>query len=169
MMINIRKEEYMNITIICVGKLKEKYLKAAIDEYSKRLSRYCKLNIIEVSDEKTPDNASFKDEEIIKTKEGNKILKYIKENAFVIAMDLNGKNITSEEFAEFISDAGVSGKSNLVFIIGGSLGLSKEVLQRSNYKLCFSKMTFPHQLFRVMLLEQVYRGFRIINGEPYHK
>ncbi|WP_461207018.1 23S rRNA (pseudouridine(1915)-N(3))-methyltransferase RlmH [Clostridium sp. DL1XJH146] len=159
----------MNITIICVGKLKEKYLKAAIDEYSKRLSRYCKLDIIEVSDEKTPDGASLKDEEIIKGKEGDKILKHIKDNAFVIAMDLNGKNLTSEEFAEFIKDAGVMGKSNLVFIIGGSLGLSKKVLQRSNYKLCFSKMTFPHQLFRVMLLEQVYRGFRIINGEPYHK
>lgn len=159
----------MNITLIAVGKLKEKYLKEAIDEYSKRLSRYCKLEIIELVDEKTPDNASLKDELIIKDKEGKNILSKIKDSAFVIAMDLKGKNLSSEEFSSFIANCGVVGNSNIVFIIGGSLGLSEEVLKRSNYKLCFSKMTFPHQLFRVMLLEQVYRGFRIINGEPYHK
>ena len=159
----------MNITVIAVGKLKEKYLKEAIDEYSKRLSRYCKLEIIELADEKTPDNASEKDELIIKDKEGKTILSKIKDNAYVIAMDLNGKQLSSEEFSAFVANCGVTGNSNLVFIIGGSLGLSVEVLKRANYKLCFSKMTFPHQLFRVMLLEQVYRGFRIINGEPYHK
>lgn len=159
----------MNITVIAVGKLKEKFLKQAIDEYSKRLSRYCKLDIIELSDEKTPDNASEKEELIIKDKEGKAILSKIKDNAYVVAMDLKGKQITSEEFSKFISNCGVMGNSNIVFIIGGSLGLSEEVIARANYKLCFSKMTFPHQLFRVMLLEQVYRGFRIINNEPYHK
>ncbi|MDB2093698.1 MAG: 23S rRNA (pseudouridine(1915)-N(3))-methyltransferase RlmH [Clostridium sp.] len=159
----------MNISIIAVGKLKEKYLKQAIDEYSKRLSRYCKLEVIELPDEKTPDNASEKEEQQIKEKEGRLILSKIKDNSYVIAMDLKGKQITSEEFASFISNCGVTGNSNIVFIIGGSLGLSEGVIKRANYKLCFSKMTFPHQLFRVMLLEQVYRGFRIINNEPYHK
>jgi 23S rRNA (pseudouridine1915-N3)-methyltransferase len=159
----------MNITIIAVGKLKEKYLKQAVDEYSKRLGRYCRLDIIELSDEKTPDNASEKDELIIKEKEGRAILSKIRENAYVIALDLNGKQLSSEEFSKFIDNCGIMGNSNLFFVIGGSLGLSDDVIRRANYKLCFSKMTFPHQLFRVMLLEQVYRGFRIINGEPYHK
>ena len=159
----------MNISIIAVGKLKEKYLKQAIEEYSKRLSRYCKLEVIELPDEKTPDNASEKEEQQIKEKEGRLILSKIKDNSYVVAMDLKGKQITSEEFASFISNCGVTGNSNIVFIIGGSLGLSEGVIKRANYKLCFSKMTFPHQLFRVMLLEQVYRGFRIINNEPYHK
>ena len=159
----------MNITIISVGKLKEKYLKQAIDEYSKRLSRYCKLNIIELLDEQTPDNASLKDELIIKDKEGSKILNSIKDNMYVITLDLKGKMLSSEELSKFIHDCGVKGNSNICFVIGGSLGLSDGVLKRANYSLCFSKMTFPHQLFRVMLLEQVYRGFRIINGEPYHK
>lgn len=159
----------MNITLISVGKLKEKYLKSAIDEYSKRLTRYCKLNIIEVADEQTPDNASEKEEVQIKNKEGQKILSHIKDNMFVVALDLKGKMLSSEELAGFIKDCGVRGDSNIAFVIGGSLGLCDDVLKRSNYKLCFSKMTFPHQLFRVMLLEQVYRGFRIINGEPYHK
>lgn len=165
----MKERKVMNITIIAVGKLKEKYLKSAIDEYSKRLGRYCKINIIEVVDEKTPDNASVKDELIIKEKEGEKILKNIKDNMFVIALDLNGKMLSSEEFANHIEKSAVGGTSNFVFIIGGSLGLSKEVLSRSNYKLCFSKMTFPHQLFRIMLLEQIYRAFRINKGEPYHK
>lgn len=159
----------MNITLISVGKLKEKYLKSAIDEYSKRLTRYCKLNIIEVADEQIPDNASEKEEIQIKNKEGQKILANIKDNMFVVALDLKGKMLSSEELAGFIKDCGVRGDSNIAFVIGGSLGLADEVLKRSNFKLCFSKMTFPHQLFRVMLLEQVYRGFRIINGEPYHK
>ena len=159
----------LNITIICVGKIKEKYLKAAIDEYSKRLSRYCKLNIVEVPDEKTPDNASEKDEMIIKDKEGDKILKKIKENMYVVALDLKGKTLSSEEFAAHLDNLSVKGNSNIAFIIGGSLGLSQDVLARANFKLCFSKMTFPHQLFRVMLLEQIYRGYRINSGEPYHK
>lgn len=159
----------MNITIISVGKLKEKYLKQAVEEYSKRLQRYCKLDIIELNDEKTPDNASLKEEQQIKEKEGQAILKAIKDNSFVIALDLKGRMLSSEEFASFIQDSNTRGISSFTFIIGGSLGLSQEIINRANYKLCFSKMTFPHQLFRVMLLEQIYRGFRIIGGEPYHK
>lgn len=159
----------MNISTICVGKLKEKYLKQAIDEYSKRLSRYCKLEVIEVPDEKTPDNASEKEELLIKEKEGLNILKHIKDNMFVVTLDLKGKMLSSEELAGFIKESGVKGNSNIAFIIGGSLGLSKAVLDRADFSLCFSKMTFPHQLMRVILLEQIYRGFRIINGEPYHK
>ncbi|NFA61154.1 23S rRNA (pseudouridine(1915)-N(3))-methyltransferase RlmH [Clostridium sporogenes] len=159
----------MNISVISVGKIKEKFLKAAIDEYSKRLTKYCKLNIIEVPDEKTPDNASFKEENIIKEKEGNLILKHIKDSGFVIALDLKGKFITSEEFSGLIENCRLTGNSTITFVIGGSLGLSDQVLSRANYKLSFSKMTFPHQLFRVMLLEQIYRAFRILSGEPYHK
>lgn len=159
----------MNITVISVGKLKEKYLKQAIEEYTKRLSRYCKLNVIELPDEQTPENASDKDEEIIKDKEGARILNNIKDGMYVIALDLKGKMLTSEELSKFIDDCGVRGNSNLCFVIGGSLGISENVLKRANYSLCFSKMTFPHQLFRVMLLEQIYRAFRISNGEPYHK
>lgn len=159
----------MKIDLICVGKLKEKYLVAAIDEYSKRLSRYCKLNVIELADEKTPDNASDKEELQIKDKEGEKILAQVKDGAYVVALDLGGKMISSEDLAQFMTDRAVRGDSHLVFIIGGSLGLSSAVLTRANYKLCFSKMTFPHQLFRVMLLEQVYRAYRINNNEPYHK
>lgn len=159
----------MNIKLITVGKLKEKYLKDAIAEYSKRLTRYCKLDIIELPDEKTSENASSKEEEIVREKEGRNILSKIKDNEYVIALDLKGKQLTSEEFADFISEKGVMGQPNITFVIGGSIGISKEVLDRADYKLCFSKMTFPHQLFRVMLLEQIYRGYRIINGEPYHK
>ena len=159
----------MNITVISVGKLKEKYLKQAIDEYSKRLSRYCKLEIIELTDEKTPDNASEKEELQIKEKEGKKILSKIKDNSYLIALAIDGKNLSSEELAETINKLGVRGVSNITFVIGGSLGLSDEVLSRADYKLSFSKMTFPHQLFRVMLLEQIYRAFRIMKNEPYHK
>lgn len=169
--ISIRDKEKkgMNISLITVGKIKEKYLKQAIEEYSKRLSRYVKLSIIELQDEKTPDNASEKEEIQIKDKEGERILKHIKDNMYVVALDLKGKMLSSEELADFIEQCGVRGDSNIAFVIGGSLGISKMVLNRANYKLCFSKMTFPHQLMRVILLEQVYRGFRIINGEPYHK
>ncbi|MFT8314289.1 MAG: 23S rRNA (pseudouridine(1915)-N(3))-methyltransferase RlmH [Clostridium sp.] len=159
----------MNITLITVGKIKEKYLRDAIDEYRKRLSRYCKLDIVEVQDEKTPDNASLKEEESIKDKEGEGILKCLKDNAYVIALDLKGKMLSSEELSDFIKDLGIKGESNIAFVIGGSLGLSSVVLKRADYKLCFSKMTFPHQLMRVILLEQIYRGFRIMKGEPYHK
>ena len=159
----------MNIDIISVGKLKEKYLKDGIDEYKKRLSRYCNINIIEVPDEKAPDNISQKEEEIIKQKEGQGILKNIKNNTFVIVLDIKGKMLSSEELAAFLNERAVMGDSSLAFVIGGSIGLSKEVLDRADYKLSFSKMTFPHQLMRLILLEQVYRGYRIISGEPYHK
>lgn len=159
----------MKITLITVGKIKEKYLKDAIAEYSKRLSRYCKLEIIEVADEKTPDNASETIENTIRSKEAERILKYVKEDAYIITLEIQGKQLTSEELAEKIDKLGVQGTSHIIFIIGGSIGLGEEVLQKSNYALSFSKMTFPHQLMRVILLEQVYRSYRIISGEPYHK
>ncbi len=159
----------MNITIISVGKLKEKYLKLGIDEYSKRLTRYAKLNMIEVPDEKAPENLSEAEEQIVKNKEGEGILKQVKEGTYVIALDLKGKMLSSEELAGKMQNLGLTGNSNIAFIIGGSLGLSDEVLKRSDYKLCFSPMTFPHQLMKLILMEQIYRGFRIIRGEPYHK
>ena len=159
----------MKITVITVGKIKEKYLKDAIAEYSKRLSKYCKLEIIEVADEKTPDNASEVVEDSIRSKEGERILKYVKDDAYVITLEIGGKQLTSEELADKIDKLGVQGTSHIIFIIGGSIGLGKELLNKSNYALSFSKMTFPHQLMRVILLEQVYRSYRIISGEPYHK
>lgn len=159
----------MKITLITVGKIKEKYLKDAISEYSKRLSRYCKLEIIEVADEKTPDNASQIVEDGIRDKEGERILKYVKEDEFVVTLEIKGKLLTSEELADKIETLGIQGTSHIIFIIGGSIGLGNEVLKRSNYALSFSKMTFPHQLMRVILLEQIYRSYRIINHEPYHK
>ena len=159
----------MKITIITVGKIKEKYLKDAIAEYSKRLSKYCKLDIVEVADEKTPDNANEVVENQIRSKEAERILKHVKENAFIITLEINGKQLTSEELAKKIDNLGIQGHSHIIFIIGGSIGLGQEVLSKSNYALSFSKMTFPHQLMRVILLEQIYRSYRIINGEPYHK
>ena len=162
-------ENSMKITLITVGKIKEKYLKDAIAEYSKRLSRYCKLEIVEVADEKTPDNASATVEDAIRDKEGERILKYIKEDAYVITLEIAGKMLTSEEMAEKIDKLGVQGTSHIIFIIGGSIGLGREILKRSDYALSFSKMTFPHQLMRVILLEQIYRSYRIMNHEPYHK
>lgn len=159
----------MKITILTVGKIKEKYLKDAIAEYSKRLSRYCRLEIIEVADEKTPDNASETVEDAIRSKEAERILKYVKEDAYIITLEIGGKQLASEELAEKIEKLGIQGNSHIIFIIGGSIGLGKEVLERSDYALSFSRMTFPHQLMRVILLEQIYRSYRIINGEPYHK
>ena len=159
----------MKITVITVGKIKEKYLEDAIAEYSKRLSRYCKLEIIQVADEKTPDRASEVVETQIKDKEGERILSHIKDTAYVVALAIEGKMISSEELAELIDGLGVRGESHIQFVIGGSLGLSKKVLERADYKLSFSRMTFPHQLMRVILLEQIYRSYRIVNGEPYHK
>lgn len=159
----------MKITLITVGKIKEKYLKDAIAEYSKRLSRYCKLEIIEVADEKIPDNASETVEDGIRDKEGERILKYVKDDAYVVTLEIKGKLLTSEELAEKIDKLGIQGTSHIIFIIGGSIGLGKEVLKRSDYALSFSKMTFPHQLMRVILLEQIYRSYRIISHEPYHK
>ena len=159
----------MKISLITVGKIKEKYLKDAIAEYSKRLSRYCKLEIIEVTDEKTPDHASESVEDAIRSKEAERIQKYIKEDAYIITLEIGGKQLTSEELAEKIDKLGIQGVSHIIFIIGGSIGLGREVLSKSDYALSFSKMTFPHQLMRVILLEQIYRSYRIINGEPYHK
>ena len=159
----------MKITLITVGKIKEKYLKDAIAEYSKRLSRYCKLEIIEVTDEKTPDHASESVEDAIRSKEAERIQKYIKEDAYIITLEIGGKQLTSEELAEKIDKLGIQGVSHIIFIIGGSIGLGREVLSKSDYALSFSKMTFPHQLMRVILPEQIYRSYRIINGEPYHK
>lgn len=159
----------MKITIVAVGKIKEKYWKDAISEYSKRLGAYCDLKIIEVADEKTPDQASQAVEEVIRAKEGERILKHLKEDMYVITLEISGQMLASESLAKKIEDLGIQGKSSIAFVIGGSIGLGKEVLLRSDYALSFSKMTFPHQLMRVILLEQVYRGFKIQRGEPYHK
>lgn len=159
----------MKITVIGVGRLKEKYWQAAIDEYSKRLSKYVKLDIIEVPDDKAPENLSAAEEEIVKKNEGERILKNIKDGAYVIALAINGKMLSSEELSEFLNERMVRGAGHIVFVIGGSLGLSPEVLDRADYKLSFSKMTFPHQMMRVILLEQFYRAVKIMKNEPYHK
>lgn len=159
----------MKISIIVVGKIKEKFYRDAIAEYTKRLSRYCKLEILEVEDEKTPDKASELEEMQIKEKEAERIFKHIKDDAFVMTLEIAGKMFDSVEFADKIEKLGVQGTSHIQFIIGGSLGLHESVCKRSNLAVSFSKMTFPHQLMRVILLEQIYRGYRIINGEPYHK
>lgn len=162
-------EDKMKITVVTVGKIKEKYFVDAIAEYAKRLSRYCKLEMIQVADEKTPDGASEALETQIKDKEGERILANIKDGSFVVALAIEGQMLDSEELAEKIEKWGVSGISQIVFVIGGSLGLSKAVLNRADYKLSFSRMTFPHQLMRVVLLEQIYRSYRILSNEPYHK
>ena len=159
----------MKVTLITVGKIKEKFFQDAIAEYSKRLSRYCRLEILQVADEKTPDGASEAEEVAIREKEGERILKALKDDAYGIALAIEGKMLDSVELAEKIDKLGVGGVSQLVFVIGGSLGLSKAVLDRADYHLSFSKMTFPHQLMRVILLEQIYRSYRIIHKEPYHK
>ncbi len=159
----------IEINVVCVGKIKEKYWNEAISEYSKRLSRYCKLSIIEVADEKTPDNAPEAIENQIKQKEGERILSKIPDNAHVIALAINGKKYTSEALSAHVNDLAVSGKSKISFVIGGSLGLHEDVLKRANEKLSFSDMTFPHQMMRVVLLEQIYRSYKILSGEPYHK
>lgn len=159
----------MRITIVCVGKVKEKYFTGAIEEYSKRLSRYCKLDIVEVSDEKTPDGASEAVNQQIKEKEGRRILDKIPEDAYVMVLAIEGKQPDSVELSQKIENLGIRGESHIVFVIGGSLGLSGEVMKRANEAISFSRMTFPHQLMRVILLEQVYRAYRIMNHEPYHK
>lgn len=159
----------MKLTLVTVGKIKEKFFTDAIAEYSKRLSRYCKLEIIQVADEKTPDKASEAEERQIKEKEGERILAQIKDDAYVIALAIEGQMLSSEQLAEKIERLGIAGQSQIVMVIGGSLGLSEAVLKRADYKLSFSKMTFPHQLMRVILLEQIYRSYRIISGQPYHK
>ena len=159
----------MKITLVTVGKIKEKFYQAAISEYSKRLGRYCSLNIVEVADEKTPDGAGEALERQIREKEGRRILEAIKEDAYVIALAIQGKGRSSEELAAHLDALTVQGKSHLCFVIGGSLGLSEEVRARADEQLSLSAMTCPHQLMRVILLEQIYRSFRIIRGEPYHK
>lgn len=160
---------FMKITLVTVGKIKESYFTDAIEEYKKRLSRYCKLEIFQVADEKTPDHASALLEEQIKDKEGERILALLRADAYVVALAIEGQMATSEELAQKIGRLGVDGVSQIVFVIGGSLGLSKKVLNRADCALSFSKMTFPHQLMRVILLEQIYRSYRILNREPYHK
>ncbi|MGF7184012.1 23S rRNA (pseudouridine1915-N3)-methyltransferase [Desulfitispora alkaliphila] len=159
----------MKVTVIAVGKLKEKYLLQGIKEYSKRLSSYCKLNIFEISDEPTPDKASEAEMEQIKRREGERVMAKLKQDSFVIALDVQGQMLTSEQVAAKLDNLAVTGKSQVIFIIGGSLGLSDQVLERAQLRLSFSPMTFPHQLMRLILLEQVYRAFRISRGEPYHK
>ena len=159
----------MKITILCVGKVKEKFYRDAIEEFSKRLSRYCKLEIVEVADEKTAEEASDTEIRIVKEKEGERLLKNIKDNAYVICLCIDGKQLDSEELSSKIEGLGVQGNSHIYFVIGGSLGLADEVVKRADYKLSFSKMTFPHQLMRVILCEQIYRAYRIMNHEPYHK
>ena len=159
----------MKISIACVGKIKEKFYRDAVSEYEKRLSRYCKLEFIEVTDEKTPEGAGAALEEQIREKEGRRLLEKIREDAFVCTLEIEGKRLTSEGFADWMEELTIRGKSHIVFVIGGSLGLHESVCRRADISLSFSDMTFPHQLMRVILLEQVYRGFRIINGEPYHK
>ena len=159
----------MNITILAVGKLKEKYWKDAIEEYSKRLSRYCTFRITEVKESLLRANPSEADEEAVKTAEGRELLSKIKSFDYVITLEIKGKALSSTELAERIEELGITGKSSVVFIIGGSLGLSEEVSRRADFKLSFSAMTFPHQMMRVILLEQIYRSFKIIKNEAYHK
>lgn len=159
----------MKITIISVGKIKEKYYRDAIKEYEKRLSRCCKLEIIEVEDEKTPDKASGAQENQIKAREAERILKHIKDGAYLITLEIAGEMYDSERLARRIEKLGIQGVSHIQFVIGGSLGLHNDVCSRADFHLSFSKMTFPHQLMRVILLEQIYRSYRIINHEPYHK
>lgn len=159
----------MKVSLICVGKLKEKYLTMGIEEYKKRLGRYCSLDIIQLPDEKTPDKASPAMEEAIKRKEGDRILKALREDSYCIALTISGNMLSSEGLADQMEKLFVSGKSHISFVIGGSLGLSEGVLKRVDYQLSFSKMTFPHQLMRLILVEQIYRAYRIINNEPYHK
>jgi 23S rRNA (pseudouridine1915-N3)-methyltransferase len=159
----------VNITIVTIGKLKEKYLKQGIDEYLKRLSIYAKVEVIELPDEKAPENLSETEMEQVKEKEGERILGKISDDAHVIALAIEGKMKSSEQLAKDLDQLATYGKSKVAFVIGGSLGLSKAVMKRANDTLSFSKMTFPHQLMRLILLEQVYRAFRINRGEPYHK
>lgn len=159
----------MNINIVSVGKIKEKYIKEGIKEFSKRLSRYTSLNIIEINDEKAPENLSERDMQIVKEKEGAKIIQKLSQNSYLIALTLDGKQLSSEELSDKMQDIMLEGGSDITFVIGGSLGLSDEVVSKCKFKLSFSKMTFPHQLMRLILLEQIYRSFRIMRGEPYHK
>ncbi len=159
----------MKITCITVGKLKEKYFTDAVREYAKRLDRYCRLELVELPDERTPENAGQAENTAIKEREGERILKAIREDSYVIALAIQGKELNSVELSEKLCRLAIEGRSHITFVIGGSLGLSPAVLKRADFALSFSKMTFPHQLMRVILLEQIYRSFRIMRNEPYHK
>lgn len=165
----VEDKDLLKITCVVVGKIKEKYFTDAVKEYAKRLRRYCKLEIVELPDEKTPDGASTAEEAAILEREGERILKALREDAYVIALAIEGKALDSVELSEKIEQLGVRGISHIAFVIGGSLGLSPAVIGRADEALSFSRMTFPHQLMRVILLEQIYRSFRIMKGEPYHK
>ena len=166
---SLKRNDKMKITILCVGKIKEKFYRDAIAEFEKRLGRYCKFEILEVADEQTPDGAGEALRTQIKDKEGARILSKLKDDSFVCTLEIQGKKMDSEAFSLFLEKAAVQGKGQITFVIGGSLGLSDSVCKRANRAISFSDMTFPHQLMRVILCEQIYRGFRIMNGEPYHK
>ena len=166
---NNKEIRKMKITILCVGKLKEEYFRKACDEYLKRLSRYAKCEVIEVADEKTPENALESVERAIKEKEGERLLAKWDDSAFNFVLAIEGKQRSSTDFSVELENIMLNGKSNICFVIGGSLGLSDAVIKKADSLLSFSKMTFPHQLMRVVLLEQVYRAFRIMKNEPYHK
>lgn len=159
----------IQITVISVGKIKEKYFVSAIEEYDKRLKRYASMNLIELKDEAVPDNLSENERRIVLEKEGQRIIEKIPHGSYVVALCVEGKQISSEELSEYINNSVLSGKSHITFIIGGSLGLSDEVKNRADFKLSFSKMTFPHRLMKVILMEQIYRAFTIIEGKTYHK
>ena len=158
----------LNINIICIGKIKENYLKDAISEYSKRLSKFCNLNITELSDEKLPNKLNDSIINEIKNKECNKIIQAVKKDSYIICLDLKGKELSSEEFSAQLDNIALNFNSSITFVIGGTLGLNQEILSLANEKICFSKMTFPHQLIRVFLLEQLFRAFKISNNETYH-
>ena len=159
----------MKIDIITVGKIKEKYLRDAVDEYLKRLGRYAKVSVIEVKDEKTDEDASDHENDLVRAAEGSRLFKYIDDSAYLIPLCIEGQQLTSEGFSELIASLENTGRSHIQFVIGGSLGIDDAIKQKGDMKLSFSKMTFPHQLMRVILLEQIYRAYRIKNNEPYHK
>lgn len=159
----------MKITVLAVGKVKEKFYRQGIEEFEKRLGRYCKLEIVEVADERTPDGAGEGEMRRIKETEGKRLLARIRDTDYVYVLAIEGKQLDSRELAAHLEQMGIQGKSSIVFVIGGSLGLHPAVLDRADFLLSFSKMTFPHQLMRLILLEQIYRSYRIISGEPYHK
>ena len=159
----------VNIFVVCVGKLKEKYWTEAVAEYSRRLGSYCRLEIVELKESRLPDRAGAAEEEAVKEAEGEEILKRLKDNMYVVSLEIDGKSLSSESLADKLEQLTVDGISSIAFVIGGSLGLSKAVSKRADFRLSFSRMTFPHQMMRVILLEQIYRGYRILNHEPYHK
>ncbi len=159
----------LHIDVVCVGKIKEQYLRDAIQEYRKRLSKYCSLTIIELPDEPVPNHLSEKLSENIKQSESNNILSHIRKDSYLICLDLKGKQYTSEEFSQKLDNIALNNSSNITFVIGGTLGMSKELLNKANEQICFSKMTFPHQLIRLFLLEQLFRAFKISNHETYHR